>query len=74
LGNYPHPSRPELAADKGYSTLSSNLHAKISIEDIDFSFFNKMKLNGVLVMDQKGDTPLSSGQMRVNITDWFFQG
>ena len=31
-----------------------------------------MKLNGVLVMDQKGDTLLSSGQIRVNITDWFF--
>ncbi len=31
-----------------------------------------MKLNGVLVKDQKGDTLLSSGQVRVNITDWFF--
>ncbi len=27
---------------------------------------------GVLVKDQKGDTLLSSGQVRVNITDWFF--
>ena len=31
-----------------------------------------MKLNGVLVTDQTGDTLLSSGQVRVNITDWFF--
>ncbi len=31
-----------------------------------------MKLNGVLVKDQKGDTLLYSGQVRVNITDWFF--
>ncbi len=31
-----------------------------------------MKLNGVLVKDQKGDTILYSGQVRVNITDWFF--
>jgi len=31
-----------------------------------------MKLNGVLVKDQRGDTLLSSGQVRVNITDWFF--
>ena len=31
-----------------------------------------MRLNGVLVKDQKGDTLLSSGQVRVNITDWFF--
>ena len=31
-----------------------------------------MRLNGVLVKDLKGDTLLSSGQVRVNITDWFF--
>ncbi len=31
-----------------------------------------MKLNSVLVRDQKGDTILYSGQVRVNITDWFF--
>ena len=37
-----------------------------------FPCFNKMKLNGVLVKDQKGDTLLYSGQVRVNITDWFF--
>jgi len=54
------------------TTLSKNLHAQISIEDIDFSLFNKMKLNGVLVKDRKGDTLLSSGQVRLNITDWFF--
>src|SRR4029077_9331152 len=34
--------------------------------------FNKMRLNGVLIRDQKGDTLLYSGQVRVNITDWFF--
>ena len=54
------------------NTLSKNLHAQVSIEDIDFSLFNKMKLNGVLVKDLKGDTLLSSGQVRLNITDWFF--
>ncbi len=31
-----------------------------------------MKLNGVLVKDLKGDTLISSGQVRLNITDWFF--
>jgi hypothetical protein len=31
-----------------------------------------MKLNGVLIKDRRGDTLLSSGQVRVNITDWFF--
>jgi hypothetical protein len=52
--------------------LSKNLHTQISIQDIDFSLFNKMKLNGVLVKDLKGDTLLYSGQVRVNITDWFY--
>jgi hypothetical protein len=31
-----------------------------------------MKLNAVLVKDQKGDTLLYCGQVAVNITDWFF--
>jgi len=31
-----------------------------------------MRLNGVLVKDLKGDTLISSGQVRLNITDWFF--
>jgi hypothetical protein len=31
-----------------------------------------MKLNGVMVKDQAADTLLYSGQVRVNITDWFF--
>lgn len=53
-------------------TLSQNLHAKISIEEIDFSLFDKMKLNGVMVYDRQGDTLLYAGQVRVNITDWFF--
>ena len=31
-----------------------------------------MNLNGLLVKDQKGDTLLYSGQIRLNMTDWFF--
>jgi hypothetical protein len=31
-----------------------------------------MELNGVLIKDHQGDTLLFSGQVRVNITDWFF--
>src|SRR6185312_2695240 len=54
------------------SKLSKDLQTKISIRNVEFSFFNKMLLQGVLVKDQKGDTLLSSGQVRLNITDWFF--
>jgi len=31
-----------------------------------------MKLNGVLLKDRQGDTLIYAGQVRVNITDWFF--
>lgn len=39
---------------------------------MDFSFFDKMHLLGVLVEDRQKDTILSAGEMTVNITDWFF--
>lgn len=52
--------------------LGRDLNTRISIRDVDFSFFNKMLLRGVLMRDQKGDTLLYSGQVRLNITDWFF--
>jgi hypothetical protein len=52
--------------------LSSDLHSRISVGNVEFSFFNKMVLQGVLMKDQKGDTLLYAGQARLNITDWFF--
>lgn len=52
--------------------LSRDLHTHIRIREVEFSFFNKMILHDVLVKDQKGDTLLYSGQVRLNITDWFF--
>ena len=36
-----------------------------------FSLLNKMHLEGLLVEDQKGDTILYAGDMKVRITDWF---
>ncbi|HVY76362.1 MAG TPA: hypothetical protein VG890_16145, partial [Puia sp.] len=39
---------------------------------MEFSFFNKMVLQGVMMKDRKGDTLLYAGQVRLNITDWFF--
>ena len=52
--------------------LSENLKARISIQHIDYSFFDKMNLQGVLVEDQKKDTLVYAGSVNVNITDWFF--
>ncbi|HKZ65008.1 MAG TPA: hypothetical protein VJ111_01565, partial [Chitinophagaceae bacterium] len=52
--------------------LSKDLHTNIEIKHVDFSLFNTMHLQGVLVEDQKKDTILSAGEVRVRITDWFF--
>ena len=52
--------------------LSSSLHTRIRIGHVDFSFFNKMILQQTLVEDQHRDTLLYAGEIKVNITDWFF--
>ncbi|HKO79278.1 MAG TPA: hypothetical protein VJU78_02745, partial [Chitinophagaceae bacterium] len=52
--------------------LSKDLNTTIRIRHVDFSLFNTMHLQGVLVEDQKKDTILSAGEVRVRITDWFF--
>jgi TamB, inner membrane protein subunit of TAM complex len=55
--------------------LSHDLHTTIRIKRVDFSFFNKMLLDSTLVEDQKGDTLLFAGAVKVNITDWWlFRG
>lgn len=52
--------------------LSKDLHTKIEIKKVDFSLFNNMHLQGVLVEDLQHDTLLYAGEARVRITDWFF--
>ena len=52
--------------------LSDNLEAKVRIQHIDYSFFDKMNLKGLLVEDRQKDTILYAGSVKVNITDWFF--
>ncbi len=52
--------------------LSKELHTRISIRHVDFSFFNKMQMEQVLIEDQDKDTLLYAGELKVNITDWFF--
>ncbi len=54
------------------SRLSKNLKTKVSVRHIDFSFFDRLSLKGVLIQDQKKDTLIYAGEARVNITDWFF--
>jgi hypothetical protein len=52
--------------------LSRDLQTKISIQHVNFSLFNKMHLQGVLVEDRSRDTLLYAGDVLVRITDWFF--
>jgi hypothetical protein len=52
--------------------LSDNLKAKVSIQHIKYSFFDKMDLKGLLIEDRQKDTLLYAGSAKVNITDWFF--
>lgn len=51
---------------------SKNLKTRIRINHVSFSLFNKMNLEAVLVEDQKKDTLLFAGKIKVRITDWFF--
>jgi hypothetical protein len=54
------------------TALSDKLHARVSIQHINYRFFDKMAMDGLLVEDLKKDTLLYAGSAGVNITDWFF--
>ncbi len=52
--------------------LSKSLGTTVRVKKVDFTFFNKMLLEGTLVEDQQKDTLLYAGLVKVNINDWFF--
>ncbi len=58
----------KFAAEK----LSKSLGTSVSIKKVSISFFNKLNLEGTLLRDQQKDTLLYAGNLKVNITDWFF--
>lgn len=53
-------------------TLSKNLNTTVAIQKVDFELFDRLRLEKTLVLDQKNDTLLYAGALRVSITDWFF--
>lgn len=59
-------------ARKVTNRLSKDLHTKVNIKHVDFSLFNKMHLEGLMIEDQKGDTLIYAGDAKLRITDWFF--
>lgn len=52
--------------------LSKDLNTSVSIAHVDFELFDKMLLQGTLVLDHKHDTLLYAGAVKVSLTDWFF--
>lgn len=52
--------------------LSHELNTEVTVKHVDFSLFNKMLLEGVLVKDRQKDTLAYIGRAGVNINDWFF--
>lgn len=52
--------------------LSKELNTEVSVRQVDFSLFDKMLMEGVLVKDRSKDTLAYIGRVGVNITDWFF--
>jgi hypothetical protein len=53
-------------------SLSKNLNTTVSIKHIDLELFDKMSMQGLLILDKKKDTLIYAGAVKVNITDWFF--
>lgn len=53
-------------------SLSANLQTEVTVKHVDFSLFNKMLIEGVLVKDRNKDTLAYIGRAGVHITDWFF--
>jgi hypothetical protein len=59
-------------ARKVTTTLSEKLHTEVSIQSVDFRFFDKFELKGLLIRDLNKDTLLYAGTAKVNVSDWFF--
>jgi hypothetical protein len=51
--------------------LSKSLGTEVSIKHISIGFLNRLNLEGLMVRDQKKDTILYAGALKVRITDWF---
>ena len=52
--------------------LSAKLKTRVHINRVDFSFFDNMQIEGVLVEDHAKDTLLYAGVAEVKLADWFF--
>ncbi len=53
------------------ANLSEKLHTKVTVDNVDFRFFNKLLIKGVMVEDLKKDTLLYAGIISGTANDWF---
>lgn len=57
---------------KASNWLSNELKTEVSVKHVEFSLFNKVLLEGVLVKDRNKDTLAYIGRAGANVNDWFF--
>ena len=52
--------------------LSRSLNTTVKTDRVSIGFFNRLNLEGTLILDQHKDTLVYAGNLQVRITDWFF--
>lgn len=57
---------------KAANWLAHELKTEVTVQHVEFSLFNKVLLEGVLVKDRNKDTLAYIGRGGANISDWFF--
>ena len=66
------PSVQTWIIKKATNSLSKQLHTKVTIDKVDFSFFYKLEFQKLLIEDRQKDTLLFAGAAQINLNDWFF--
>ena len=61
------PSVQNYAKDKIMTTLSEQYNAEWSIDDINIKFIDEVEAEGILFMDQQGDTLFSADKLYIDI-------
>ncbi len=65
------PSVQTWAITKVAQNLSGKLNTKVTIKRVNFRFFNKLQLEGLMIEDRAKDTLLYAGKAQADVTDWF---
>lgn len=66
------PPVQQWLVNRATAFLSKELGTTVKIDRLYVHFYNRLELQGLLILDKKKDTLLSAGSAQVNVTDWFF--